>query len=879
MAGEEKNNSLNNLKAIHKLQVGGEMQELLRDIRSSRSMMDEFMNSLFKAISLARGAQETSQSLIANNEEETSKVAKKTSENADSIIEKPTPLKEDKADPKNSDASTFLNQYSNRNGRQDNKNSGFKQYGMQQRTQLNNQGAQKPYNKQYQSQQGSKPISYNAQRTFAPNSNQNNQFRQYNGQRQNAFNNRPYDGNRPFVAGKQSNGFASSKANAFKSFVALEDSRVLAGPEKTFGGKKAPVKSQYDEKKQMSKKALMKRGFIVDNSYAEDEDGNIMGSRKLAKTKKKEEKVFVAPAIENAVITSENVSVKTLSEKTGKPVTEIIKKLMLLGIMATINSTIDFGTAELVADELGVKLEQKLEKTYEEQLQETSSMNNENAIKRPPVVTVMGHVDHGKTSLLDAIRKTNVVSGEAGGITQKIGAYQVTWNGEKITFIDTPGHAAFTSMRARGAKVTDIAILVVAADDGIMPQTKEAIAHIKAANCPMIVAINKMDKPEANPERVKEQLAENGVLPEEWGGDTILVPISAKQGVGIDKLLETVLLVAEIQELKADPEQTAVGVVIEAELDKTKGPIANILIQNGTLHVGDSVMSGITFGKVRAMYDEYGNQVKVALPSTPVSILGLDDVPNAGDQVYGVSEKLSKQVIQERINKIKSDRANSTSGVSLDDFMDRVNEGKLKTLNLIIKADVQGSVEALKQTLTTLKNEEARVVCIHSGAGPVTESDIILAEASSAVIINFNLKVAGKIEALAENRNVQIKSYKVIYECVDEINKALNGMLSVKYEDVVIGHAEVRMMFKLSSVGVVCGSYIKDGKITRNSFVRVFRGDEKILETEVQALKIQKDDKAEVSFGYECGIKLKDSTGITVGDTFEIYEKVEIKRV
>jgi len=880
MASEEKSNSLNNLKTIHKLQTSGELQELLRDIRSSRSMMDEFMNGVSRAI-VASGKNKPSESNDANNLTKNSIAVEKLDEVLDDeVTENTTLIKEDRANPKNSDASTFASQFNGRNNKQDNRN-GFRQNQFQQgqRNQFNQNGqnGQKQFNRPYQ-QQNQKPISYNVQRTFNNNQN-NNGFRQFNNQRAN-FNNsqRQFAGQRQFGQNKASNGFVSSKANAFKSFVPLEDSRVLAQPEKTFGGKKAPVKSQYDEKKQMSKKALMKRGFIVDNSFNEDEDGVKMGSRKLVRGKKKEEKVFVAPAIENAVITTENVSVKTLSEKTGKPVTEIIKKLMLLGIMATINSTIDYGTAELVADELGVKLEQKIEKTYEEQLKESSNVMSENAIKRPPVVTVMGHVDHGKTSLLDAVRKTNVVSGEAGGITQKIGAYQVTWNGEKITFIDTPGHAAFTSMRARGAKVTDIAILVVAADDGIMPQTKEAIDHIKAANCPMIVAVNKMDKPEANFERVKEQLAENGVLPEDWGGDTILVPISAKQGVGIDKLLETVLLVSEMQELKADPNQTAVGVVIEAELDKNRGPIATVLVQNGTLNVGDSVMSGITFGKVRAMYDENGKQIKSAPPSTPVSVLGLDDVPNAGDQVYAVSEKLSKQVIQERISKIKSERANATSGVSLDDFMDRVNEGKLKTLNLIIKADVQGSVEALKQTLTTIKNEEAKVVCIHSGAGPVTESDIVLAEASGAVIINFNLKVAGKIESLAESRKVQIKSYKVIYECVDEITKALSGMLSVKYEDVVIGHAEVRMMFKLSSVGVVCGSYIKDGKITRNSYVRVFRGDEKILETEVQALKIQKDDKAEVAYGYECGIKLKDSTGITVGDIFEIYEKVEVKR-
>jgi len=843
----EKTNGLNNLKTIHQIQKDGILQELLRDMRSSKSQLEMLLKN-------------TSRLITAKNKEEAEKVAPKVVEQPKPVeIETPKPVQQQEP------AKTIENkQYKTNSYRQENGD----------KRQYNDQNTErKPFNRQFNqnAQNGNK--NYANGRQFG---NFNNSQRQQNGERR-PFNNQ--NNQRPFGQKPSTNGFASSRANSFKSFVPLESSKVLATPEKTFANKKSPAKAQYDEKKQMNKKALIRRGYIVDDSYNEDIDGVIMGSRKLVKTKKKDNNTFVAPAVENAVITTENVMVKTLSEKTGKPVAEIIKKLMLLGIMATINSSIDFTTAELVAEELGVKLEQKLEKTYEEKLEEQSKEIGENATKRAPVVTVMGHVDHGKTSLLDAIRKTNVVSGEAGGITQKIGAYQVSWSGEKITFIDTPGHAAFTAMRARGAKVTDIAILVVAADDGIMPQTKEAISHIQAANCPMIVAINKMDKPEANPDRVKQQLAENGVLPEEWGGDTILVPISAKQGVGIDKLLETVLLVAEMQELKADANQTAVGVVIEAELDKTKGPIATVLVQNGTLKIGDSVMSGITFGKVRAMYDEYGKQLKSAPPSTPVAVLGLDAVPNAGDQVYAISEKLSKQVIQERINKIKDERANATSGVSLDDFMDRVNEGKLKTLNIIIKADVQGSVEALKQTLTVIKNEEAKVVCIHSGAGAVTESDVILASASDAVIINFNLKLAGKIEQFAENQKVQIKSYKVIYECVDEITRALNGMLSVKYEDKVIGHSEVRAMFKLSTAGIVCGSYIKDGKVTRNSYVNVFRGDEKILSTQVEALKIQKDDKAEVNYGYECGIKLKDSANIQVGDIFEIYEKVEIKRV
>lgn len=866
----EKTNGLNNLKMINKIQKDGVLQELLRDLHSTKNQLEMLMKNTSKFIASKKEQNVDKENTSNQTEPNPTEVSKHLV--VEEVVEKVEPKKEEKPQ-----VQIKVNRFTNfnRDQRQNQNNNDKRQFVNRENVRQN--GNYNNQNGNYNNQNGGYNKQYNNQRQFG---NFNNGPRQQNNYGNNER--RPYynqNGNRPYNNGPRSqNGFAQSKANAFKSFVPLESSKVLAGPEKTFAGKKAPAKSQYDEKKQMSKKSLMKRGFIVDDSYSEDLDGVRMGSRKLVKSKKKETQTFVAPAVENAIITTENVTVKTLSEKTGKPVTEIIKQLMILGIMATINSSIDFTTAELVAEELGVKLEQKLEKSYEEKLEEQSKELGEHAIKRPPVVTVMGHVDHGKTSLLDAIRKTNVVSGEAGGITQKIGAYQVTWNGEKITFIDTPGHAAFTAMRARGAKVTDIAILVVAADDGIMPQTIEAINHIKAAACPMIVAINKMDKPEANPERVKQQLAENGVLPEEWGGDTILVPISAKQGVGIDKLLETVLLVAEMQELKADPTQMAVGAVIEAELDKNRGPIATILIQNGTLRVGDSVMSGITYGKVRAMFDEYGKQLKSAPPSTPVAILGLDSVPNAGDQVYAIDEKLSKQVIQERINKIKEERANSTSGVSLDDFMDRVNEGKLKTLNIIIKADVQGSVEALKQTLTVIKNEEAKVVCIHSGAGPVTESDVILAGASDAVIINFNLKVSGKIEQFAENQKVQIKSYKVIYECVDEITKALNGMLSVKYEDKIIGHTEVRAMFKLSSAGIICGSYVKDGKVTRNSYVNVYRGDEKILQTQIEALKIQKDDKAEVNFGYECGIKLKDSTGVQVGDTFEVYEKVEIKR-
>lgn len=701
------------------------------------------------------------------------------------------------------------------------------------------------------------------------NSNNNQGYRN----QQNANNQKGgYDFKNKFGGNKSS--FASTKANNFRSFAPTESSAVLATPERQVGNKNKTPSRQLEEKRQMNKKQLQKR-----TQYLEDYDEDRMGSRKLIKTKKKEEKVFVAPAIENAVITTENVSVKVLSEKTGKPVTEIIKQLMLLGIMANINSTIDFTTAELVAGELGVKLEQKLDKTMEEKLHDATNVeeDDEGAVPRPPVVTVMGHVDHGKTSLLDAFRKTSVALGEAGGITQKIGPYVTKYNGQKITFIDTPGHAAFTAMRARGAKVTDIAILVVAADDGIMPQTIEAINHIKAAGVPMIVAINKMDVQGANPERVKQQLAENGVMPEEWGGDAIIVPCSAKTGVGLDELLNMVLLVAEMQELKANPDKMATGVVIEAELDKNRGPVATVLVQNGTLRIGDSFVSGLTFGKVRAMFDENGNKLKEAGPSMPVSVLGFYEVPDSGSQVYVVSEKFSKDLIEERKNKIKEERTHSTSGVSLDDFMTKVNEGKLKNLNIIIKADVQGSVEALKQTLTAIKNDEVKVACIHSGAGAVTESDLVLAKASNAIIINFNLKTSGKISQMAESMGVEIKNYNVIYTVVDDITSAIKGLMTVKYNEEVIGHAEVRAIFKLSSVGLVAGSYVTDGKIQRGAGARLIRAGEIIETTEISALKIQKDDKAEVNYGYECGIKLRDVKELKEGDIIEAFIKVKIE--
>ena len=710
-----------------------------------------------------------------------------------------------------------------------------------------------------------------------------NRFQNQNGNKNN-FNKPPFNKNaqgRP--AGDKQKSFVSTKANNYKSFAPTESSAVLAQPERNFGNKNKR-RVNVDENKKMSakqKQSFEKHGGNNNNIYVLDDEGfeeTTMGSRKLIK-KKKEVKTIIAPKITHAVLTSREITIKDLSEKIGKPVTEIVKKLMMLGIMATINSTIDFDTCELICSDFGITLELKLDKSYEEKLIDSAQDDDEkDLVKRPPVVTVMGHVDHGKTSLLDAFRKTNVVSGEAGGITQKIGAYQITFNNEKITFIDTPGHAAFTAMRARGAEVTDIAILVVAADDGIMPQTVEAINHIKAAKVPMIVAINKMDKPEANPDRVKQQLTEHGILPEEWGGDAICIPISAKTGMGLDELKKMILLVAEMEELKANPNRKATGVIIEAELDKSRGPVATVLVQNGTLKIGDSIISGITYGKVKAMFDENGKPVKKAPPSTPVAVMGFNDVPSAGDQVFAVEDSLSKQVINERINKIKEERARQTSGVSADDFMSRIHEGSLKNLNIIIKADTQGSVEALKGSLEAIRNEEVKVVTIHSGAGAITESDLILAQTTGATVIAFSIKTPSKIQQLADSLKVQIIESKIIYDVVDQITKMSKGMMAVKYEEKYIGTAEIRAVFKLSSAGKVAGSYVTDGKIQRNAIAKIKRNGQIVCETSVESLKIVKDEKSEVARGFECGVKFKDNFDIQEGDVVEYYVKEEVKR-
>lgn len=640
----------------------------------------------------------------------------------------------------------------------------------------------------------------------------------------------------------------------------------------------APAKKTHDrkdkineEKKMMSKRTLVRRGFI-DEGY--DDDESAPRHRKL-KVKKAAPKKEITPIkIEKAVITTENLTVKMLSEKIGITAQEILKKLMILGIMTTINGVVDFDTMELVASEFGVKLEKKLDKTKEEVLTELAMEEDapENLKERPPIVTVMGHVDHGKTSLLDAIRKTNVTEGEAGGITQHIGAYTVNVGDKKITFIDTPGHEAFTAMRSRGAKITDIVIIVVAADDGVMPQTIEAINHAKAADVPIIIAINKMDKPGANPQRILEQLSAHDVLCEAWGGDSPAVEISAKTRMNIDKLLSTILTVAEIYEYKANPNRKGYGAIIEAKIDKNKGPIANIIVQNGTLKVGDTVVSGITYGHVRALQDDKGRSVKEAGPSMPVSILGFSEVPNAGDPIYVVEdEKLAKQVISERIAKQRASGLAVSNVVTLNDVFNKISEGQMKDLNLIIKADVQGSVEALKESLSKLSNEEVKVNIIHSAVGAINKSDVMLAEASKAIIIGFNVRPDSESKQYAENVGIDIRLYRIIYDAIDDVNAAIKGMLDPKYKETVNGQCEVRNVFKITGAGIVAGCYVTSGKILRSSNIRVLRNNTVIFDGSVGSLKRLKDDVKEVASGFECGVTVSGFSDFKVGDVLESY--------
>lgn len=576
----------------------------------------------------------------------------------------------------------------------------------------------------------------------------------------------------------------------------------------------------------------------------------------------------------------DTIKVGDFAERIKKPASEIIKKLILSGVMASINHEITFEVAEKIAEQYGILLEKEEKKDKKEVLINDFEDKEEDLKPRPPVVTVMGHVDHGKTSLLDCIRHSRVTESEAGGITQHIGAYTVDIDDNKIVFLDTPGHEAFTAMRSRGAQATDIAVLVVAADDGVMPQTIEAINHAKAAKVPIIVAINKIDKNGANPDRVKQELTEYGLIPEDWGGDTICVPVSAKTKEGIDNLLEMILLVAEMQELKANPDRPAKGIIIEAKLDKGRGPVATVLVQKGTLHIGDAIVAGTAYGKVRAMIDDKGRKVKSASPSIPVEVLGLSEVPNAGDILYCVEDdKKARQIAEINQEKQRVEYFESTSKVSLEDLYSQIREGKVKELNIIVKADVQGSVEALKQSLEKISNEEIRVRVIHGGVGAITETDVSLASASNAIIIGFNVRPDSMARQASEREKVDIKTYRIIYEAIDDVTAAMKGMLEPEYSEVITAKLVVRATFKVSSVGTIAGCYVEEGKINRNNDVRVIRNGIVIYEGKISSLKRFKDDVREVAAGYECGITIERFNDIKEGDIIEGYtmEKVERK--
>ena len=642
--------------------------------------------------------------------------------------------------------------------------------------------------------------------------------------------------------------------------------------------KKKPFETT--DKKAKSKKTMMKEQGPTARGW---EDDSQMGNRR--KVKKHEQEVQQpkpAPVvIDHAVITTETITVKDLSEKLGKPANEILKKLLMLGIIANINQELDFDTCELIASEFNITLEQQLAKSFEDVLMDTADdVDAPETLKpRPPVVTIMGHVDHGKTSLLDAIRNSHVTAGEAGGITQHIGAYTVTLNGKQITFIDTPGHEAFTAMRARGAQVTDIVILVVAADDGIMPQTIEAINHAKAAGVPIIVAINKIDRDTADPERVKQQLTEYGLVTEEWGGDTICVPVSAKKQINLDQLLEMVLLQADVLELKANPDRLAKGTIIEAQLDKTRGPVATVLVQNGTLKKGDMIVAGMAFGKVRAMMDDKGRTVNTAGPSTPVEVLGFNEVPAAGDLLFAANDdKLSRQVADERRQKAKAAQVKQAQKVSLDDLFSQMAEGELKELNLIVKADVQGSVEAVKQALEKLSNDEVRVRVIHSGVGAITGSDIMFASASNAIVIGFNVRPDSTARAAAEKEKVDVRTYRVIYNAIEDVENAMKGMFKPVFQEVELGRCTVRSTFRISGVGTIAGAYVNEGKVTRTAQVRVVRGGIVLHDGKIGSLKRFKDDAREVMAGYECGISIENFNDILEDDVIECYVMEEVKR-
>ena len=662
---------------------------------------------------------------------------------------------------------------------------------------------------------------------------------------------------------------------------ALEDDQIKMLDKKFKSSQNEENKKQNTQNNHQKQQSKKDNNQNKSNSKKKNNKNSKNNKNNKNNNKGKNNKSAAEPKEMPSKITyEEGITVGELANKLNIESSDIIKKLFLLGIVANINQSLDEETLELIADDYGVEIEKEVV-VNEEDL--TTYFDDEeddpNAIERPAVVTIMGHVDHGKTTLLDSIRNTKVTAGEAGGITQHIGAYQIENNGKKITFLDTPGHAAFTTMRARGAQVTDITILVVAADDGVMPQTIEAINHAKEADVPTIVAVNKVDKPTANPDRVMQELTEYGLIPEDWGGDTIFVPLSALNGDGIDDLLEMIGLVAEVQELKANPDKQAVGTVIEAELDKSRGPAASLLVQNGTLHVGDSIVVGNTYGRVRAMVNDLGQRIKTAGPSTPVEITGINDVPQAGDRfVIFKDEKQARRIGEARHEASVIQQRQESKNVSLDNLFEQMKQGEMKDLNVIIKGDVQGSVEALAASLMKIDVEGVNVRIIHTAVGAINESDVTLANASNGIIVGFNVRPDAGAKRAAEAENVDMRLHRVIYNVIEEIESAMKGLLDPEFEEQVIGQAEVRQTFKVSKVGTIAGSYVTEGKITRNAGVRVIRDGIVQFEGELDTLKRFKDDAKEVSQGYECGITIANFNDIKEGDIIEAFEMVEIER-
>ena len=748
---------------------------------------------------------------------------------------------------------------------------------------------------------------YNSNRNFDRNGQNNGNNSRFDKNRTNGFNNNRFDKNRPNNNSKFGGNRPLDEKGIernIKDIMAVETIEKEPAREynKAIDKQKQNNKFEENRTKKTNKSRKngqsgeinehklkgLKRTDSLSNMF-DDQDGGMLDYYDLTTQRGKKGKKKVVKDDENRtkqkifkleeITIPETITVKDFATELKKTTAEIIKKLLDYGVMATINNEIDFDTASLIADEFGVKVNKKETITEEDILFDESEDKEEDLVVRPPVVVVMGHVDHGKTSLLDAIKQTHVIDREAGGITQHIGAYKVKINDREITFLDTPGHEAFTAMRARGAQITDIAILVVAANDGVMPQTVEAINHAKSAGIPIIVAINKIDLPDANIEKVKQELMAYELVPEEWGGDTIFVPISAKKHENIDQLLEMVLLEADVLELKANPNKQAKGVVIEARLDKNKGAIASMLVQRGTLDVGDTIVVGSSIGRIRSMTDEKGKKVKKAGPSTPVEIMGLTEVPQAGDIFYEVKdEKTAKHLIEKRKRQEREKAINAMSKVTLDNLFSQMEAGELKVLNLIVKADVQGSVEALKQSMEKLSNEEVRVKVIHAAAGAVTESDVTLAKVSNAIIIAFNVRPMPTAKDMAEKEEVEIKQYSVIYQAIEDVESAMKGMLAPKYEEHVIGNAEVRQTFKISNVGTIAGAYVTDGKLERNAGVRVLRDNVVIHDGKLSSLKRFKDDAKEVTKGYECGIQIEKYNDIKEGDIIEAYILVEIKR-